>query len=172
MIDKPISFVVSAYTQRNHATSPYNNVTDNETTLQPPSLLSLASKVLERNKYNKGYNPLATSQLQRHDNDNSNTPISVNIKSCTVALPIECNYATHSHCIKCGYNNPFCSCNIIPPGMVTCNRCEHFTADIIGDGAGIGSCGLEVKWTQEVHGKMPLFRYSTRNCSHFSKLMS
>ena len=55
--------------------------------------------------------------------------------------------------------------------IVTCNACERFSPDKIGDGAGIGSCELGVKWTQEFNGRMPLFRYSERHCKQFSKLM-
>lgn len=69
---------------------------------------------------------------------------------------------------KCGYQPPFCSCGGISiPGIVTCNTCEHFTPDKIGDGGGIGSCALGVESTQEVSGKMPLFRYSKRHCDKF-----
>lgn len=53
--------------------------------------------------------------------------------------------------------------------IVTCNTCELFTPDKIGDGAGIGNCELGIKWTQEFTGRMPLYRYSERHCKQFSK---
>lgn len=56
--------------------------------------------------------------------------------------------------------------------IVTCNACEHFTPDTIGDGFGIGECYLGVKWTQEFDGRRPLYRYADRHCEKFSKLMS
>ena len=59
-----------------------------------------------------------------------------------------------------------------PLEMVTCNDCEHFNSDTIGDGFGIGDCGLGVKWTQEFDGRRPLYRYADRHCGKFSKLMS
>jgi len=55
--------------------------------------------------------------------------------------------------------------------IVTCNTCELFTPDEIGDGAGIGDCALGIKWTQEYNGRRPLFRYAERHCVQFSKLM-
>jgi hypothetical protein len=56
--------------------------------------------------------------------------------------------------------------------IVSCNKCEHFTPDQIGDGAGIGHCDMGVKWTKEWCGRMPLYRYAERHCEKFSKLMS
>lgn len=56
--------------------------------------------------------------------------------------------------------------------IVSCNKCEHFTPDQIGDGAGIGNCDMGVKWTKEWHGRMPLYRYTERHCEQFSKLIS
>ena len=56
--------------------------------------------------------------------------------------------------------------------IVACDNCEQFTPDKIGDGAGIGDCGLGIKWTQEYNGRRPLFRYSERHCNDFSKLMT
>lgn len=74
---------------------------------------------------------------------------------------------------KCGYMPPFCRCGGTPiMGIVTCNACEYFTPDAVGDGAGIGNCSLGIKWTQELHGCMPLYRYADRHCAEFSKLMS
>jgi len=55
--------------------------------------------------------------------------------------------------------------------IVTCNACEQFTPDKMGDGMGIGNCELGIKYTQEFNGRMPLFRYSERHCKQFSKLM-
>ena len=54
-------------------------------------------------------------------------------------------------------------------GLVACNDCMHFTPDTIGDGVGIGNCNLRIKWTSEVNGKMPLYRYATRNCASFNE---
>lgn len=72
---------------------------------------------------------------------------------------------------KCGFNPPFCSCGGIPiPGVITCNKCEHFTPDVIGDGGGIGNCERHVQSTQELNGLLPLFRYAKRHCNKFSKL--
>ena len=56
--------------------------------------------------------------------------------------------------------------------IVSCNNCEHFTPDQIGDGAGIGNCDMGVKWTQEFDGRRLLYRYADRHCEKFSKLMS
>jgi hypothetical protein len=75
-------------------------------------------------------------------------------------------------CAKCGYNPQFCSCGTVPVGMVACDACEHFTPDQIGDGGGIGTCGVQIKSTQEINGRMPLYRYAHRHCDKFSKLMS
>lgn len=55
--------------------------------------------------------------------------------------------------------------------IVSCNKCEHFTPDQIGDGAGIGNCDMCVKWTQEFNGRRPLYRYSDRHCEKLGKLM-
>lgn len=80
-------------------------------------------------------------------------------------------------CNKCGYRPLFCACGTQAPGVmnrkadnvVSCNACEHFTPDEIGDGSGIGHCSLGIDWTQEPHGRMPLYRYADRRCSEFSK---
>ena len=58
-----------------------------------------------------------------------------------------------------------------PLEMVACNNCVRFTPDKIGDGVGIGNCDLDIKWTQEFTGRMPLFRYSERHCKQFNQLM-
>lgn len=74
---------------------------------------------------------------------------------------------------KCAYQAPFCSCESIQiPGVVACNNCEKFIPDNIGDGAGIGNCTHGVQWTEEIHGRMPLFRYASRHCNKFSKWQS
>ncbi|KTD68880.1 hypothetical protein Lste_2038 [Legionella steelei] len=192
MNNHPFSCTVAPLTKCNHATSTHDNATHNETTTQPPSLLSIAIKVLERNKNNSTRNLSATAQLQHTKTNATKTPevlpsntelhkgttvlgftaIGGSQDSCTVAFPIERNHETHLTCHKCGYRNPFCSCKLTPaPGIAICNDCEHFTVDIIGDGTGIGSCELGVKWTQEFTGRMPLYRYSERHCMQFSKLM-
>lgn len=62
--------------------------------------------------------------------------------------------------------------NSLAVAMVTCNTCEHFTSDKVGDGTGIGECYLGVKWTQEFDGRRPLYRYAERHCVKFSKLMN
>jgi hypothetical protein len=56
--------------------------------------------------------------------------------------------------------------------LVTCNACNHFNPDTIGDGFGIGECYLGVKWTRQFDGRRPLYRYAERNCEKFSKLMN
>ena len=56
--------------------------------------------------------------------------------------------------------------------FISCDLCEHFSPDDIGDGAGIGTCKLGIKWTQEYNGRKPLYRYADRHCEKFSKLMS
>lgn len=69
-----------------------------------------------------------------------------------------------------GFNgNPKSS---LATAVVTCNACERFTSDKVGDGAGIGECYLGVKWTQEFNGRKPLYRYAERHCERFSKLMN
>jgi predicted nucleic-acid-binding Zn-ribbon protein len=186
------SCTVAPITKCNHATVTYNNATHNETTAQPRILLSLAIKVLERNKSNRSRNSPATSQLHHTETNATKELASVSAntelrrgetnkslattgksqESCRVAFPIEHNHATHFTCQQCGYRKPFCSCKLIAgKGMAICNDCEHFTVDDIGDGAGIGNCELGIKWTQEFTGRMPLFRYSERHCEQFSKLM-
>ncbi|AOW57833.1 TPA: hypothetical protein F8A23_08735 [Legionella pneumophila] len=183
---------VAPITKCNHATSTHDNATHNETTTQPLGLLSIAIKVLERNKSNSIRNLSATSQLHYRNTNatetlealSSNTglhrratilgvaAIGENHDSCIVSFPTGHNHKTHFTCHQCGYRNPFCSCKLPPKsGMVTCNSCNYFTVDIIGDGAGIGSCELGIKWTQEFNGRMPLFRYSERYCEQFNKLM-
>jgi len=186
-MDNSSSCIVPSYIKCNSATEVHDGATCNATVMQPPSLLKLAARVLDRNTCNRVRNQTATRQLRQDESsatqkssnaelhrgatDISLAGIGQNPESCTVAFTIEHNHATHFTYCQCGYNKPFCSCNIISPGMVTCNTCEHFTPDIIGDGSGIGNCGLEVKWTQEFTGRMPLFRYSERHCQQFSKLM-
>ncbi|MHB1947066.1 MAG: hypothetical protein ACYCQI_02985 [Gammaproteobacteria bacterium] len=73
---------------------------------------------------------------------------------------------------KCGYQHPFCICGIIPTHTVVCENCEHFLPDIIGDGTGIGRCGLGIQGTQEYNGMLPLFRFAARTCQQYSKLMN
>lgn len=51
---------------------------------------------------------------------------------------------------------------------VQCEQCTHFTPDSIGSGAGIGQCAVNIKWTQEIHGKMPLYRYAERHCVKYN----
>lgn len=53
--------------------------------------------------------------------------------------------------------------------IVQCDLCMHFTPDAIGDGVGIGCCALNVKFTQETHGKMPLYRYAERHCVQYKQ---
>lgn len=192
MNNHPFSCTVAPLTKCNHATSTHDNATHNETTTQPLSLLSVAIKVLDRNKSNSTRNLSATAQLQYTKTNATKTPealpfntelhkgttvlgltaIGENQDSCTVAFPIEHNHETHFTCHQCGYRNPFCPCKLPPaPGIEICSDCEHFIVDIIGDGTGIGSCKLGVKWTQEFTGRMPLYRYSERHCKQFSKLM-
>lgn len=55
-------------------------------------------------------------------------------------------------------------------GMVQCDKCSHFIPDIIGSGAGIGTCKLGIKNTVEFNEKIPLFRYSHRLCKDFNKV--
>lgn len=55
--------------------------------------------------------------------------------------------------------------------QVKCIDCEHFAPDKIGDGGGIGSCGVGITWTQQVHGRMPLYPNVLSYCLHFSKLI-
>lgn len=54
--------------------------------------------------------------------------------------------------------------------VVQCNYCIYFTPDSIGNGAGIGTCAFNVKWTQETHGRMPLYRYAARHCVQYKQL--
>lgn len=54
--------------------------------------------------------------------------------------------------------------------VVQCNYCIYFTPDSIGNGAGIGTCAFNVKWTQETHGRMPLYRYAERHCVQYKQL--
>lgn len=56
--------------------------------------------------------------------------------------------------------------------LVQCDHCMHFTPDTIGSGAGIGNCAVGVKWTQQVHGRMPLYRYADRHCVQYKLLES
>lgn len=190
-MDNSSGCIVSSYTNCNSATDVLDGATGNTTRMQPRSLLSLATRVLERNRCNRKRNQTATSSLHQDvinatenisENDVTKlhrgaTDISLNAtggnqKSCTVVFPIEHNHATHFTCQQCGYRKPFCSCNLsLAQGMAVCNYCKHFTVDIMGDGTGIGSCELGVKWTQEFNGRMPLYRYSERHCNQFSKLM-
>lgn len=58
---------------------------------------------------------------------------------------------------------------IIEVKIVTCNQCKHFIGDKIGDGAGIGDCSIGIEWTQEVRGRLPLFRYAERHCNKFTQ---
>jgi hypothetical protein len=53
---------------------------------------------------------------------------------------------------------------------VNCNNCEHFHPDTIGDGVGIDTCDVGIKWTQEFYGRMPLYRYADRHCKKYSKI--
>lgn len=57
-----------------------------------------------------------------------------------------------------------------PSKLVQCDRCLHFIPDSIGSGAGIGNCSVGVKWTQQVGGKMPLYRYAERHCVQYKQL--
>ena len=54
--------------------------------------------------------------------------------------------------------------------VVQCSYCTYFTPDSIGDGAGIGTCIFNVKWTQETHGRLPLYRYAERHCVQYKQL--
>lgn len=54
--------------------------------------------------------------------------------------------------------------------LIICNACEYFTADPVGDGAGIGHCAFGIEWTEEFNGRKPLFRYAERHCDKFRKL--
>lgn len=51
--------------------------------------------------------------------------------------------------------------------LVQCHSCKHFIPDTIGSGVGIGTCVVGVKWTQQVRGRMPLYRYSERHCVQY-----
>lgn len=186
-MDNSSGCIVSSYTHCNSATDVLDGATGNTTRMQPRSLLSLATRVLERNRCNRKRNQTATPSLHQDiinatENDVTKlhrgaTDISLNAtggnqKSCTVAFPIEHNHATHFTCQQCSYRKPFCSCKLIAgQGIAICNDCEHFTMDNIGDGTGIGNCELGIKWTQEFSGRMPLFRDSERHCKQFTKLM-
>ena len=108
------SCTVAPLTKCNHATATDNNTTRSETIVQPPSLLSLAIKVLERNLSNTRRNSSATSQLQHAETNatkrfvtlTSNTELHRGTtskslatteqrqESCTVAFPIGRNHAT------------------------------------------------------------------------------
>ncbi len=189
MNNNSYSYIVSSYIECNSATRAHDDATYNETLTQPPNLLSLATKVIERNKRNYARNQSATSSL-REDAINATEKIGIinsdvelhrkiidislaaieeNQQSCSVAFPIEQNHATHFTCGQCGYRQPFCVCKlIVGQGLAICNDCQHFTVDNIGDGTGIGNCELGIKWTQEFTGRMPLFRYSERHCKQFS----
>jgi hypothetical protein len=112
------SCTVSPFTKDNHATSVHEHETDTASFAQPPSLLSLAIKVLEKNKRNTPRNLLATPQLNdikdnathqvqqnytctelhKHATGNSLDLKGESKKSCTVALPIKDNYATELIC--------------------------------------------------------------------------
>lgn len=144
---------------------------------------------MERNNSNPTCNPPETSQLHRTETNATKELANIELhwgatnknhatsgqsqESCTVAFPIVRNYATELICSKCGYFESLCGCKSgDSPSLVTCNGCEHFTPDKIGDGTGIGDCGLGIKWTQEYNGRKPLFRYAERHCKDFSKLMS
>lgn len=189
MNNNSLSCTVSLLTKCNHATAIHDDATHHETTTQLPGLLSLAIKVLEGNKSNTTRNSSAISQLhhtepyatkkfantelRREATNKSLTATGQSQESCTVAFPIGRNYATELICSQCGYFKSLCECAPgCNPQIVTCNGCEHFTPDKIGDGAGIGNCSLGITWTQEYNGRRPLFRYSERHCSNFSKLMS
>lgn len=53
---------------------------------------------------------------------------------------------------------------------IQCNKCKHFMPDTIGDGAGIGHCEMNIKWTSNSHGKMPLYRYADRYCVQYKQI--
>ena len=78
---------------------------------------------------------------------------------------------------NCGLNTAKVSATINEPPSdslktVTCNDCEHFSPDRIGDGVGIGICAIGIISTKIAgYSIMPLYRYSDRYCDQFSKLM-
>lgn len=51
--------------------------------------------------------------------------------------------------------------------MATCDACEFFSQDQTGSGAGIGRCKHGIEWTEEISGRMPLYRYARRYCNRF-----
>lgn len=52
---------------------------------------------------------------------------------------------------------------------VTCDACDHFSPDTIGDGVGIGSCSLGMLGTPEPSGFMPSYRFAKRHCIKFTE---
>jgi hypothetical protein len=149
-----IGCVVAPFNKDNSATLPLENATQKATSNSTEGLIALATRALARHQCNKADNLAATGQLHAHAIPHNKSMSEKSLKkSCTVAISKEGNYAT---VLK----------------KVMCDNCEHFMPDEIGDGAGIGDCGLGIKYTQEVSGLMPLFRYADRHCDNFSKLMS
>lgn len=183
------SCTVAPLTKCNHATVIHDSATQHETTKQPLGLLGLAIKVLERNQINTTRNSAAILQLHhtetyatkkfadielhRGATNKSRATTGQSQESCTVAFCKGSNCATELACTQCGYCKSLCECMAKNTIVVTCNGCEHFTHDKIGDGAGIGDCGLSIKWTYEGNtGRIPLYRYAPRHCNQYSKLMS
>lgn len=189
MNNNSLSCVISSLTKCNHATEIHDDATHHETTTQPPGLLSLAIKVLERNKSNATRNYSATVKLHHtepyatkkfadtelHVEATNKTFItsSQNQESCAVAFPIESNYATGLNCSQCGYHKSACECaHMRSSERVSCNDCEYFSPDNLDNVTGIGTCELGIIWTQEYNGQKPLYRYAKRHCGRFSKLIS
>lgn len=161
MSDKQTDCVVGSYIKHNNATvSADNPIID---------LLALAKRVLERCNITSIKNKLQPTHV--HATNEICTPDNFSKISCGVAWHRDRNFATGSVCLLCGYNKPFCLCNIPYPGELTCDVCKYFTPDTIGDGAGIGHCDLGIIWTQSPNGRVPLYRYTDRYCKQFTKLM-
>ena len=167
---------VAPHTKRNNATVILDTATTLATGGATIDLLVLARRVLERCNATRFTTNLATNRLQDATiNDMQHKPqvhpinrTRITKKSCAVALSMGRNDATDNVCRQCGYNKPFCSCDTSYSGMVTCDTCEYFTPDIIGDGAGIGRCGRGIIWTEVLNRRTPLYRYADRYCEKYS----
>jgi hypothetical protein len=148
MSDLTPGCTVAPLTKCNSATLPSEHATGKATFNATKGVIALAMRVLERNQCNQKGNSGATSQLQA--NATTEASKTVEPKSCMVAITKGGNSAT---AIK----------------RVKCNECEHFLPDNIGDGAGIGTCKLGISFTQEVRGRLALYRHAERRCASFSK---
>jgi hypothetical protein len=173
-LDKLTSCIVAPSTKCNYATATHENATITATNGATIDLLTLAKRVIERYNATCIATPNANTKLQQIDLSATLNELhalkagttyeasainTTSHKSCGVALHIGGNHATN-HTNKKAFNMD----------KVSCNSCEHFIPDAVGDGVGIGECGLGIKWTQEYNGRMPLYRYTERHCDRFSNL--